>query len=255
MNLNLIDFMDLHNHTIWSDGVHTADEIVQNAIKHGLTAIGISDHFDTSKCNSIKKNQLKDYIESINKLKDIYRDDIEVYAGIELSMNTDLCDIRNLPYDKLSTLDYVLFEYIDFSSHSIKLSELKEYSSKLDCNIGLAHTDLPYFCKTYGLKKVIDLMKENNLFWELNVNEGYEYFHKVVRSIDSWRTSRLFKKLKQNNIPITVGSDTHNLKYYSLEQLQIGNLLAKHKSIKILKYDFSISRVLHLNKNLCNYGI
>ncbi|MDW8801416.1 PHP domain-containing protein [Clostridium sp. A1-XYC3] len=255
MNLNSIDLMDLHNHTIWSDGSHTADIIIKNAVKNGMTAVGISDHFNTSKCNSLQNHQLKEYIENINQLKDSYRHDIQVYAGIELSMDTELCDIKNLPYDELNKLDYVLFEYIDCFKNSIKFSELKEYSSKFCCKIGLAHTDLLYYSRIYGLKPLINMLKENNLFWELNVNDGYEYFSKLVRSRDSWRTNRFFKKLKQNNIQISVGSDTHNLQYYDFEQLQIGNLLAKHKSIKMLKYDFSISRAIHLNKGLTNYHI
>jgi hypothetical protein len=121
--------------------------------------------------------------------------------------------------------------------------------------MGLAHTDLLNSCKIYGLRTVINMLKENNLFWELNVNSGYEYFDEVVDSIDTWKTSRLFKKLKKNNIPISVGSDTHCLDYYDVEKLQIGNMLAKHKSIKMLKYDFSISRVMHYNKKLSDFSV
>lgn len=74
-------------------------------------------------------------------------------------------------------------------------------------------------------------------------------------SIDSWRTSRLFKKLKKNNIQISVGSDTHCLNYYDIEKLRIGNMLAKHQSIKILKYDLSISKALNYNETLSHFGI
>lgn len=255
MDLNSMSFMDLHNHSIWSDGIHSPEKIIQNALKNGVASIGISDHFYTSKCNSVHKKDLKEYIENITKLKVSYSRDIQVFAGIELCMNKDFCDLQNLPYDELNKLDYVLFEYIDYFKNSIKFTELKEYSSKFSCKVGLAHTDLLNFCKTYNLKTVINLLKENNLFWELNVNDGYEYFDEVVDSIDTWSTSRLFRKLKKNNIQISVGSDTHCLDYYDIEKLRIGNMLAKHKSIKMLKYDFSISRAMNYNKSITHLGI
>lgn len=255
MDLNSIPFMDLHNHSIWSDGIHTPENIIQNALKNGVTAVGISDHFHTSKCNSVQKRDLKEYIENINKLKDKYENKIQVLAGIELCMNRDFSDLQSLPYDDLNKLDYVLFEYIDYFKHSVKFTELKEYTSKLNCKVGLAHTNLLNSCKIYGLRTVINLLKENNLFWELNVNSGYEYYDEVVDSIDSWKTSRLFKKLKKNNIQISVGSDTHCLDYYDVERLRIGNMLAKHKSIKMLKYDFSMSKAMNYNKSVSNFGI
>lgn len=253
MDLSEISFMDLHNHTIWSDGIHTPEKIIENAIVNSVTTIGISDHFDTDKCQSVLKKDIKNYIININQLKEKYKDKIQVLAGIEICMNKELSDLDNLPYEELNKLDYVLLEYIDYFKHSVKLSEIGEYTSKLTCKIGLAHTNLLNSCKIYGLRCVINTLKEHNLFWELNVNEGYNYFDEVVNSIDSWKTSRLLKKLKKNNILMSVGSDTHSLDYYDIEKLTIGNMIAKHQSIRMLKYDFSVNRLIH-GKTLTHYG-
>ncbi len=256
MDLNSMAFMDMHNHTVWSDGIHTPEKIIENAIQHQLTAIGISDHFDTTKCPSVSTTNLKKYIQNLNELKDKYKNKIQVYAGIELCMNKELCDLSHLPYEELNKLDYVLLEYIDYFKTSVKLNELKTYTKNFNCAVGLAHTDLLALYKNYGLNFLISKLKENNLFCELNVNEGYEYFSEIVRSIDSWKTKRLFKHLKKNDIQISVGSDTHCLDCYDTENLQIGNMLAKHKSIRILKYDFSVSRAIGLNPSLINhYGV
>ena len=254
MDLSEMSFMDLHNHTTWSDGAHTPEEIIQNAIVNSVTAVGISDHFQTDKCDSVSSKDLQKYIEDINGLKEKYKNKIEILAGIEICMNKELSDLENLPYEYLNKLDFVLLEYIDFFKHSVKFSEIGEYTSKLTCRIGLAHTNLLNSCKIYGLKYVINTLKAHDLFWELNVNEGYDYFDEVVKSIDSWRTSRLLKKLKKNNIPMSVGSDTHSLEYYNIDKLKVGNMIAKHQSIKILKYDFSISKLMHVNRHLTNYG-
>lgn len=256
MDLSSIDFMDLHNHTLWSDGIHSPEKIIENAIEHKLTAIGISDHFQTDKCNSVLIENLEDYIENLESLKLKYKDNIEIYSGIEICMNRDLCDLNNLPYDLFNKLDYVLLEYIDYFKSSVKLNELENYTKHLKCNIGLAHTDLLRLYKNYGLNFLISKLKENNLFWELNVNEGYEYFDEIVKSIDTWRTKRLFKYLKKNDIKISVGSDTHCLDYYDIRKLQIGNMLSKHKSIRILKYDCSISRAMGFGNSITGpYGI
>lgn len=253
MDLSEMSFMDLHNHTIWSDGIHTPEKIIQNAIVNSVTTIGISDHFETDKCQSVLKKDIKNYIMNINELKEKYKDRIQVLAGIEICMNKELCDLDNLPYEELNKLDYVLLEYIDYFKHSVKLSEIGKYTSKLTCKIGLAHTNLLNACKIYGLRYVINTLKDHNLFWELNVNEGYDYFDEVVNSIDSWKTSRLLKKLKKNNILMSVGSDTHSLDYYDIEKLTIGNMIAKHQSIRMLKYDFSVNRLMH-GKTLTHYG-
>nr|WP_206155064.1 CpsB/CapC family capsule biosynthesis tyrosine phosphatase [Clostridium muellerianum] len=248
--------MDLHNHTIWSDGTHSPEKIIENAIEHKLTAVGISDHFQTDKCASVSIQNLNNYIKDLERLKYKYRDKIQVYSGIEICMHKDLCDLNNLPYDHFNKLDYVLLEYIDCFKKSIKLNEIEQYTKNLKCSIGLAHTDLLHFYKNYGLNFLINKLKRNNLFWELNVNEGYEYFDEIVSSIDSWKTKRLFKHLKKNDIKISVGSDTHCLDSYNIEKLKIANMLCKHKSIKILKYDFSISRALKLNNSITShYGI
>ncbi|HQC15322.1 PHP domain-containing protein, partial [Mesotoga prima] len=38
--------IDIHNHTTYSDGRNTVEEVIQSALKEGLQIVGISDHFD-----------------------------------------------------------------------------------------------------------------------------------------------------------------------------------------------------------------
>ena len=37
-------FSNLHQHTTFSDGVHTMEEVVQEAIRRDFVSIGFSDH-------------------------------------------------------------------------------------------------------------------------------------------------------------------------------------------------------------------
>lgn len=219
--------MDIHNHTTWSDGIHSSENIIKNAIKHEINIIGISDHFDTSKCKSIHTSKLHKYIESLEKMKDKYKGKIEVLSGIEICMNREWCDLDKLPYDALNKLDYVLFEYIDCFYDSVTLKEIKTYTSKITCKKGLAHTNLLNLIKKYGIDEVMKLLRENDLFWELNVNVGYEYFEEIIRNKGNSDVVELFNKLKENEIEITVGSDTHFLYYYDINKIKSGNELAK----------------------------
>lgn len=223
--------MDIHNHTTWSDGVHTTEEIIENAINNGVDIIGISDHFNTIKCNSISIPKLHKYIEFLWKMKDKYKDKIKVLSGIEICMNKEWCELNNLPYNILSKLDYVLFEYIDWFSDSVTLKEIQYYTKRISCPKGLAHTNIFSLIDKYEIDNVIKLIKDNELFWELNVNEGYEYFDYIINNRNEVKIIELFNKLKENDIKISVGSDTHALKFYDINKIKIGNELAAESDI------------------------
>jgi len=71
--------IDLHTHTIFSDGVLIPSELVQRAIAHGYRAIAITDHADISNLDFIIPRIIK-VSEQLNK-----RGVIKVIPGIELT--------------------------------------------------------------------------------------------------------------------------------------------------------------------------
>ena len=104
-------YSDLHTHTTFSDGKNTPEEMVLSAIEKGLKTIGISDHsvtaFDSSYC--MKAEQISDYIKEIERLKEKYRDKIEVLCGIEQDLYSPKVDYK--------------FDYIIGSVHYIKVQD------------------------------------------------------------------------------------------------------------------------------------
>ena len=105
----LLKYTDLHTHTIFSDGAYTVEKLVQLAIEADLAAIGISDHsfteFDQRYC--MKSNKLDEYVKEVRQVQELYKDRIEVYAGLE--------------YDGYSELDGLeRFDYLIGSCHYIK---------------------------------------------------------------------------------------------------------------------------------------
>lgn len=77
--------MDLHTHTVYSDGKNNPRQMIEAAIEKGLKIYGISDHsytwFDLSCC--MEKDAWPEYQRELSKLKEEYADRIDLYIGIE----------------------------------------------------------------------------------------------------------------------------------------------------------------------------
>ena len=100
-------YSNLHNHTVFSDGKHTPQENVLAAIEKNMLSLGFSDHSftacDTSYC--MKQEQYGEYLQTIAQLKQSYRDQLPIYAGMEL--------------DYYSQVDASEYDYILASVHYI----------------------------------------------------------------------------------------------------------------------------------------
>ena len=74
---------NLHTHSVFCDGVNTPEEIVKSAVERGFSSVGFSGHgytdFDLRYC---MKNT-DGYIAEIRRLKEEYKNKIQVYLGIE----------------------------------------------------------------------------------------------------------------------------------------------------------------------------
>lgn len=94
-------YSDLHTHTVFSDGVHTMEDMVRAAVERGFASVGISDHsythFDLRYC--IRQERLTEYHAELRRLKDAYAGRIEIYAGLEYDGYSEL-ENRNF-YDYL----------------------------------------------------------------------------------------------------------------------------------------------------------
>ena len=82
-------YCNLHNHTVFSDGIHTVQEQVAVAQAKNMLALGFSDHSytecDPSYC--MKKSQYDAYLQTIEAAKK--SSTIPIYAGLELDRYSD----------------------------------------------------------------------------------------------------------------------------------------------------------------------
>lgn len=108
----------LHQHTNWSDGSNTLEEMAQAAIDLGLEYFGITDHSQVAQyARGLQPERVRQQHEAIDALKQKLGDRITLLKGIECDILTD----GSLDYsdDILATFDYVII-----SVHSqFKLSE------------------------------------------------------------------------------------------------------------------------------------
>ncbi|MBQ9964677.1 MAG: histidinol-phosphatase HisJ family protein [Clostridia bacterium] len=109
-----------HVHSTLSDGKHTPEEIVKAAIEAGLVALGFSDHGFTDGDLSYCMQDEDAYIREINRLKEAYAGQIQLYRGVE--------------EDALCPRQREKFEYIIGSCHYIvKDGKLLPIDSSPEC--------------------------------------------------------------------------------------------------------------------------
>ncbi len=101
---------NLHTHTVFCDGKDTPEEMVQAAVDQGLASIGFSGHSftpcDMSYC--MLPDSTAAYRAEVLRLKEAYKDKIEVYLGTERDYYTDQA-MYDDAYDYiLGSVHYVL---------------------------------------------------------------------------------------------------------------------------------------------------
>ncbi len=181
---------DLHNHTIYSDGKNTAEEMILQAIIQGLDRFGISDHsytfFDESYC--MKLEQYDEYSALLHRLKEKYKGRIEFLCGVECDLFSD-----QIP----ANLDYVIG-----SVHYLKVND--EYlvldwdSDKLQMIAGkYFHHDYYALCEAY-YETVSELYKRTHCdivgHFDLitKFNEGNRFFDEnSERYRNAWKKAML----------------------------------------------------------------
>ena len=99
MNLQLLTKSNLHTHTCFADGKHTAEEVVLSAIENGMDVLGFSEHsfHPHPDVYSMETPEIQaQYRREIERLKLVYTDHIKILCGIEqdsfCGVPTDLFD-------------------------------------------------------------------------------------------------------------------------------------------------------------------
>ncbi len=239
---------DFHVHTTFCDGKSTPEELVKKAISLNYSELGLVCHAytpcDESYC--IKKENIKPFINEVNRLKEKYKGVIKLYLGVEYDYFADM---------KAEGFDYVIgaVHYVLKNGKYIEVDKSK--ASLVDSVNTYYNGDFYAFCEDYyntlgdiyskvtpsfiahfdlvtKFNKLLDLFDENN-----------------ARYKEAWKNS-LDKLLSKNAVfEINVGGIIRGYKdtpYPSKEQIDYiinggGGFVVNSDShsVSALEFDFS----------------
>lgn len=253
---------NLHTHTNFCDGKNKAEEIVQKALFKGFSSIGFSGHGYTSHDLSYCMKDIKGYIETINSLKEKYKNDIQIYLGLEEDL-TEPCKRENYDYIIGSS------HYISYNGKYIPvdLSEdnFKELLKLFDGDfLSFAKSYYETFCD-YILKRKPDIVGHFDLITKYSEyifsNKSYlELSEKYIKTallsdsffeVNTGAMARGYRKtpypyenilyvIKKNDGKIILNSDCHDY-----ENLDFGFLEVK---AMLKDIGFSYTYVLYDNE-------
>jgi len=162
-----------HNHTVWSDGAATLEQMVEAARSLGYRYIGISDHSQSAfYANGLKEDRIRAQHAEIDAVQKKFPD-IRIFKGIEADILAD--GAMDYPDEILATFDFVIA-----SVHSrFNLSE--EDQTRRICRalanpfvtmLGHATGRLLLSRDAYrvDMKKVLDAAAERKKIVEINAN-------------------------------------------------------------------------------------
>jgi histidinol phosphatase-like PHP family hydrolase len=198
---------NLHNHTPFSDGAYTIDELVEahlNLPDVQVAGIGICDHLfctPSSREASTEREfervfgrETRDYVRAVHEARQRWADKIQIFCGAEINwqMNKSMLQcVRNM----LAGIDYVVFEYVDWAG----LTTLANQARRWPCPVGLAHTVVSEQFPTTSMDQVVRTLANARIFYELNAK------FLPLDEHDPW-----FNLLPKHRVMVAIGTDTHD---------------------------------------------
>lgn len=207
--------MDIHSHTYYSRcGKDAPSVIIDAAVNGGIELFGISDH------NHGICERKHEYSEEINKLKELYKDRIQLLCGIEIAAVEEYYDMENDDYE---LFDYCLIEGAREKNGLAAHERLFGFTDKIQIPKGLAHTDLFLLAEECGesAESFCEKMAEHNVFWELNIS--YDSIHEyreheyVKRFFESEKEQEAVRK---SGMYVSIGFDGHRTEDYLPERIK-----------------------------------
>ncbi|MBN1879759.1 PHP domain-containing protein [bacterium] len=199
--------VNLHVHSAFSDGQFTPEALVIQAISRGITVLGITDHYYTSKTLSITPSRLQAYLDELDRLTEVYSGRIRILKGIEINTLELFILGRELPpVPLLDRLDYVLLEYIaNIPRAGIPILHAALIAQEIPVPTGLAHTDLPMAFPGMEPEDLINRLIQAKMFLELNET----YSRPGERHPFYKHYSPYLSVAQSSSLRFSAGTDTH----------------------------------------------
>jgi len=237
--------MNLHIHSTFSDGKVSIRKMVKSALKLNLDYIAITDHFTDSWKDWVSKlkdiDKISEYLGEITECQNYIREfgkKLVVFKGLEVDLGSSARFIKKNIHP--SKFDVILFEYlqdvdtiafvkniIDFWKRTIR--KMDEFPI-----LGLAHLDPSYFIHG-NLDILISFLKNYSIYFEFNPSYPTYY---------SRKNEIFFAKLRNNNIPVAIGCDSHSIS-------SLNNIEEPLEMIKYYNLESNLRVLIHILEKKC----
>ncbi len=237
-----------HSHSAFCDGEGRLEEYVQFALSHHLQALGFSGHAPLPFPNAwtMDEEDLPLYLGETRRLKDKYKDRIELYTGLEIDYLDEVRNPAQANYGALE-LDYTIGsvhmlpdpdngEYYGLDGPIEELEHLinKVYSGSVEKLVTDYYRQIESMVKIGGFDFVghLDLVKKHNRKLGLFSEDDSWYRKAVIAALDAVADSGLMVEVNtgaiargytdepypspwilrlcaERTIPITLNSDAH----------------------------------------------
>lgn len=250
-----------HSHTHFCDGNEAPEKYVLAAIEEGFTSYGFSSHIplrDVDTSWNMKKENLEVYITEINRLKEAYKDRLDIYCAFETDYLWSI-HLRNELLKKYPGVDYTVGsihyvgnfddgrpweidgtrEVFETGLHQLYGGDIKKVIQEyfnLTCEMIanekpdiLGHADK---IKMHGfidesekgftnrMFELLELIKEQEIILEINTRGFYKGY-----TTDWYPAVRWIKEASAMGIKLQVNSDAHTPAELSLGYEPVFRLL------------------------------
>ncbi|MGE3180513.1 MAG: hypothetical protein AB7N71_02705 [Phycisphaerae bacterium] len=200
--------INLHNHTPFSDGAMTIDEICEAHLDADFDVAGVG-ICDTLFCTptslaitsekqfrQVFRNEAREYASMVRSARRRWAGKLEIYCGCEIHwrFNRDyLNEIRTILTE--TGIEYVMVGALDWAG----LTQLANQARRFPCPVAVARTNVAERFPSTSLDQVVRTMANARLIWEMTGNE--------FRAHDCAAWCNV---LKNHRVRIAVGTDTHD---------------------------------------------
>ena len=244
---------DLHTHSLWTDGIHSIEQMAKTSMDLGYEYLAITDHSISMKiAHGLSESQVLSQIQEINEYNKNH--EFKLLAGIEVDILSD----GSLDYsdDILSQLDFViasihtnlnqepilLYDRLKRALENPFVNILAHPTSRLLGRPGVMFCERPPY--NIDINCIIELCLKNNVVLEVNCfPERMDLNEKnLLLAVDK-------------GVKISLGSDSHslahlcNMKYGAalVKKLKIENkMIINTYSYKQIKYFFENQRMVRV---------
>ena len=235
-----------HSHCLYCDGVAPAEDFVKEAIAMVFSSYGISSHapIPFESCWNMKQERLTDYIVEINSLKEKYKNEIELYIGLEIdyldkTYNPASSIFQTTPLDyRIGSVHFLKtgdeqFIDIDTTPEQFKITVETIFNGDIIKLVRHYFDTMVQMIETGGFDFIghADKISMNALSYRQGITSEkwyneliQDYFYFIAEkgcmveiNTKAWKKKTLFfpnrqhfSLLKKFNIPVVVNADTHH---------------------------------------------